>query len=69
MPGSNIMWNCGEVEGVAIAPLQECAGVDDVGFVADMIDWFETNYAINTSQIYSTGMSNGAMFSYCWPLT
>jgi hypothetical protein len=58
------MWNCGEIEGVAIAPLQECAGIDDVGFTADMIDWFETNYAINASQIYATGMSNGAMFSY-----
>jgi polyhydroxybutyrate depolymerase len=64
LTGSNIMWNCGEIEGVAIAPLQECAGVDDVGFVADMINWFETNYAINASRIYSTGMSNGAMFSY-----
>jgi polyhydroxybutyrate depolymerase len=64
LTGSNIMWNCGEIDGVAIAPVQECAGVDDAGFVADMIDWFEANYAINASRIYSTGMSNGAMFSY-----
>ena len=64
LEGSNIMWNCGEVEEVAIAPLQECAGVDDVGFVADMVDWFESNLAINASRIYATGMSNGAMFSY-----
>ena len=64
LAGSNIMWNCGEIEGIAIAPLQECAGVDDVGFVNDTVHWFETNYAINASPIYATGMSNGAMFSY-----
>jgi hypothetical protein len=29
-----------------------------------MVNWFETNYAINASRIYATGMSNGAMFSY-----
>jgi polyhydroxybutyrate depolymerase len=64
LTGSNIMWNCGDITGIPIAPLQYCAGVDDVGFVSDMVDWFETNYKINTSYIYSTGMSNGAMFSY-----
>jgi polyhydroxybutyrate depolymerase len=64
LTGSNIMWNCGAITGIPIAPLQYCAGVDDVGFVSDMVDWFETNYEINTSHIYSTGMSNGAMFSY-----
>jgi len=64
LPGSNIMWNCGDINGTPIAPLQYCAGVDDVGFVADMVDWFEANYAINASRIYATGMSNGAMFSY-----
>jgi polyhydroxybutyrate depolymerase len=64
LTGSNIMWNCGDINGTPIAPLQYCAGVDDVGFVADMVDFFEDNYAINASRIYSTGMSNGAMFSY-----
>ncbi len=64
LTGSNIMWNCGAINGTPIAPLQYCAGVDDVGFTADIVDWFEANYAINTSRIYATGMSNGAMFSY-----
>jgi poly(3-hydroxybutyrate) depolymerase len=64
LPGSNIMWNCGAINGTPIAPLQYCAGVDDAGFVSDMIDWFETNYNITASRIYATGMSNGAMFSY-----
>jgi len=56
--GAEIQWNLGA------GSLQYCAGVDDVGFVANMVDWFETNYAINTSRIYSTGMSDGALFSY-----
>jgi polyhydroxybutyrate depolymerase len=64
LTGSNIMWNCGTINGTAIAPLQYYAGVDDVAFVSDMVNWFETNYDINTSEIYSTGMSNGAMLSY-----
>jgi len=64
LTGSNIMWNCGDITGIPIAPLQYYAGVDDLGFVRDMLSWFETNYNINESEIYSTGMSNGAMFSY-----
>jgi polyhydroxybutyrate depolymerase len=64
LPGSNIMWNCGAINGTPVAPLQYCAGIDDAGFVADMVNWFEVNYAINASRIYATGMSNGAMFSY-----
>jgi polyhydroxybutyrate depolymerase len=58
LSGAEIQWNLGA------GSLQSCAGVDDVGFVADMVDWFEDNYAINTSRIYSTGMSDGALFSY-----
>jgi polyhydroxybutyrate depolymerase len=64
LTNSNIMWNCGDITGIPIAPLQYYAGVDDAGFVADMVNWFEANYAINASRIYATGMSNGAMFSY-----
>ncbi|MCK4843847.1 MAG: hypothetical protein KAS83_02615, partial [Dehalococcoidia bacterium] len=59
LPGANIMWNIG-----LNWTLQYCAGIDDVGFVSDMVDWFETNYNIDQSCIYSTGMSNGAMFTY-----
>jgi len=64
LTGSNIMWNCGDITGIPIAPLQYHAGIDDLGFVKAMLNWFETNYNINESEIYSTGMSNGAMFSY-----
>lgn len=59
LPGANIMWNIG-----LNWTLQYCAGIDDVGFVSDMVDWFDANYNIDGSRIYSTGMSNGAMFTY-----
>jgi polyhydroxybutyrate depolymerase len=59
LPGDNIMWNIG-----MNWTLQYCAGIDDVGFTSNIIDWFEDNYNIDTSRIYATGMSNGAMFSY-----
>lgn len=38
--------------------------VDDVGFVAELIDWFDSGYNIDQTRIYATGMSNGAMFTY-----
>jgi len=43
--------------------LQYCAGVDDVGFVSHMVDWFKMNCNIDESRIYAVGMSNGAMLS------
>jgi len=58
LPGAEIQWNLGAES------LQYCAGIDDVGFVSDMVAWFGDNYNINESQIYSTGMSDGALFSY-----
>jgi polyhydroxybutyrate depolymerase len=58
LEGAEIQWNLGA------GSLQYCAGIDDVGFVADMVGWFKANYKINASRIYSTGMSDGALFSY-----
>jgi polyhydroxybutyrate depolymerase len=58
LPGAEIQWNLGA------GSLQTCGGVDDVGFVVDMVHWFKANYAINASRIYATGMSDGALFSY-----
>jgi polyhydroxybutyrate depolymerase len=54
-----IQWNIG-----TNLSLQYCAGVDDVGFTSDMVDWFDDNYNIDESRIYATGMSNGAQFSH-----
>ena len=36
----------------------------DLSFVDDMIDWADTNYNISTSQVFTTGHSWGAYFSY-----
>ena len=58
LTGAEIQWNLGAES------LQYYAGIDDVGFAADMVNWFETNYNIDTGRIYSTGMSDGALFSY-----
>jgi polyhydroxybutyrate depolymerase len=56
--GAEKQWNLGA------GSLQYYAGIDDVAFVSDMVNWFEENYDVNTNQIYSTGMSDGALFSY-----
>jgi len=37
----------------------------DLAFVDDMIDWAAANYNISRSQIFTTGHSWGAYFSYC----
>ncbi|HEU65299.1 MAG TPA: hypothetical protein ENN57_01370 [Chloroflexi bacterium] len=57
--GSNIQWNVG-----GNWSLQYCAGVDDVGFIAELIALFKSEYNIDETRIYATGMSNGAMFAY-----
>jgi polyhydroxybutyrate depolymerase len=59
LPNNNIQWNVG-----GPWSLQYCAGVDDVGFVSALIDLFKSEYNIDETRIYSTGMSNGAMFAY-----
>jgi polyhydroxybutyrate depolymerase len=64
LAGSNIQWNIG-----LNWSLQYCADIDDVGFVSNMVDWFDDNYNIDASQVYATGMSNGAMFSHYLALT
>jgi polyhydroxybutyrate depolymerase len=58
LTGAEIQWNLGGES------LQYYAGIDDVGFVSDMVAWFGDNYNVDESQIYSTGMSDGALFSY-----
>jgi len=58
LEGAEIQWNLGGDS------LQYYAGIDDVGFVSDMVAWFDNNYSIDAGHIYSTGMSDGALFSY-----
>lgn len=38
--------------------------VDDVGFLSVMIDQVAKDYAVNTSRVYVTGISNGGMMAY-----
>jgi len=46
-------WNTGEI-----------SSVDDVGFLSALIDTIAFEYNINTSRVYSMGMSNGGFMSY-----
>ncbi len=39
-------------------------GPDDVGFLLALIDSIGTRYAVDTTRLYSTGMSNGGFMSY-----
>ncbi len=38
--------------------------VDDIGFLSRLLDTVMTNYSVNPTRVYSTGMSNGGFMSY-----
>jgi len=59
LSGYTIMWNLG-----GPGSMQYEYDVDDVGFIAELVDKFKEDYNIDASRVYATGMSNGAMFSY-----
>lgn len=40
------------------------AGVDDVGFVAALLDAMPARYAVDRRRVYATGLGNGAMLCY-----
>lgn len=52
-------WNAGECCGAAAEQ-----GVDDVGFVAALLDHLSLRVAVDPARIYATGHSNGGMMSY-----
>jgi polyhydroxybutyrate depolymerase len=52
-------WNAGHGVGLA-----ESVGVDDVGFIARLIDDLSHELNIDPRRIYAAGMSNGGMFAY-----
>jgi polyhydroxybutyrate depolymerase len=52
-------WNAGHGVGLA-----ESAGVDDVGFIARLIDLLTHEFNIDQRRIYAAGISNGGMFAY-----
>lgn len=49
-------WNDGRPE---INP-----GVDDVGFIRDLLGRLEADYSIDAGRVYATGISNGGFMSY-----
>lgn len=57
--GINRTWNAGWCCGKA----QE-KEIDDVGFIAKLIQEIKSDYNIDAKRVYVTGMSNGAMMSY-----
>jgi polyhydroxybutyrate depolymerase len=57
--GRFLTWNAGNCCGPAVA-LQ----IDDVGFALAVLDDLATRIPIDTSRVYATGLSNGAMMAY-----
>ncbi len=63
-------WNSGNwSESKKFNPVSCCGyagdnNIDDVGFISNMINGIENNYAVDEKRIYVTGISNGAMMSY-----
>jgi polyhydroxybutyrate depolymerase len=52
-------FNAGECCGTA-----QALGVDDVGFVRDLVDHLDESYEIDRARVYATGISNGGLLSY-----
>lgn len=54
-----LTWNAGHCCGYAVE-----AGIDDVGYIAALIDRLIAEYPIDRRRVYVTGMSNGAMMAH-----
>ncbi|MCI0705850.1 MAG: polyhydroxybutyrate depolymerase, partial [Ignavibacteriae bacterium] len=54
-----LTWNAGNCCGYALD-----SGVDDVGFIRAMLGQLQRDYGHDTTRVYVTGMSNGAMMAY-----
>lgn len=52
-------WNAGTCCGPA-----RRFGVDDVGFVVDLLKELSTRFSVDRARVYATGMSNGGMLAY-----
>jgi poly(3-hydroxybutyrate) depolymerase len=59
--GTRLEWNAGFCCGSA--PERK---VDDVGFLDQMLDRVEADYSIDTTRVFLTGVSNGAMLAYVY---
>lgn len=56
--GHERQWNDGRMDTPAFR-----AGIDDVQFISQVIDYFTEHYNIDESRVYAAGMSNGAFFA------
>lgn len=54
-----LTWNAGHCCGYA-----QAQGVDDVGFVAALLDDLARRTSVDGKRVYATGLSNGAMMAY-----
>ncbi len=60
LPGGQMAtWNAGNCCGHA-----RDAGVDDVGFVREVLRRVQSQYRTDPNRVFASGMSNGAMMSY-----
>lgn len=57
--GESRTWNAGRCCGPAVEQ-----NVDDVGFVAALLDHLEAELCLDRRRVYATGMSNGAMLAH-----
>jgi len=58
-PGGIRTWNAGGCCGYAVSQ-----NIDDVGFVAALLDQLGQSLCLDLRRVYAAGMSNGAMLSY-----
>ena len=58
-PGGLSAWNAGTCCGYP-----QKSGIDDVGFVRDIIRDLEAGFAVDRTRIFAAGFSNGGMFAY-----
>jgi polyhydroxybutyrate depolymerase len=56
--GTNSSWNAGACCGQAVQD-----GVDDIGFVKDLLDTAAARLCVDAHRIFATGMSNGGFLS------
>ena len=56
-PAGSFIW----ADGRGLAP--DVQGIDDVGYVNNLIDFLETQYNINEDKIYLCGFSNGSFLT------
>jgi polyhydroxybutyrate depolymerase len=54
-----LTWNAGHCCGYAMQN-----GVNDVGFIAELLDRLIAEYPVDPARIYATGMSNGGMMAH-----